>query len=140
VANRNPWDVSTQEITLERQMFNYALQLDEGKFNRHNTIMESYALEGIRHHMLRFQHQVYCGKPQKETHEVKYPATWWDSFKLAYPRLCKFCKPVTYTIVKITWEGKAAFPKVPLMDGQYRHFAIWNNPIEELLCPPTSTK
>jgi hypothetical protein len=131
---------STTEVTLERKMFNYALEVDDGTFNRDNTTMDTYRMEGIRHHMLRFRHQVYCGRPQKETHEVRYPATWWDAFKLSHPRLCRLCKPANYTTVKVTWEGKAAFPEVPLLDGQYRHFAIWSNPIEEFLCPPTFTK
>jgi hypothetical protein len=128
----NPWDISTTQVTLQKTVFNSAMEVDPTLFSR-NVETQSYLDEITRRQVLRFRYFVYASKPQKETHEVKYPTTWWDAFKLAYPRLCRYCKAAEYTTVKVSWEGKALFPEIPLMGGEYRSFVRWENPIEELL-------
>lgn len=124
----------TAQLDLELQVFNRKFYIDKCEYlNNNNTKLHTYLDEFCRAQVCHLKHFVYCGKPQKETHEVKYPSGWWNAFKAAYPRLCKWCKPVKYVTVKVQWEGRLAFPGIEVRSG-FETIPIWTGHIvtEEL--------
>lgn len=124
----------TTRLDLQLEVFNRQFIIEKSEYlNRHNTKFETYLHHELVGQVCRLQHFVYCGKPQKETHEVKYPAGWWNAFKASYPRLCKWLKPVEYVTVKVQWEGRLAFPGIEVRSG-LETIPIWTGYIvtEEL--------
>jgi hypothetical protein len=114
------------------QQFCSQFQIDLDCFTSDNTKITSHLANYTHHELVRMEHRVYCGKPQKEVYEVKYPEGWWNAFKSEYPRLCRWFAPVKYVTIKVSWEGRLAFPEIPIRE-HYKTVAIWNCPeIEEL--------
>lgn len=92
---------STTYHDLYLQQFCSQFQIDLDYFNQGNTKISSHLANYTHHELVRMEHRVYCGKPQKETHEVKYPASWWNAFKAEYPRLCRWFEAVKYVTIKV---------------------------------------
>lgn len=135
----NPFDSSVSQLTLNLELFKSAFTIDQGS-HRHmrldNTRFDYYLSESARHQIITMSHRIYCGKPQTEKHEVKYPKGWWNAFKVEYPRLCKWLSPPQFNTVKVEWTGKVAFPELTSIGDQstYKTVVIWNKPsIQELL-------
>lgn len=123
--------ITTHEIQLALQSFKMAITVDHDRsmvMNNHNTFVTDYLAPYARHQIIQFNHQVYCGKPSKETHVVSYPKGWWNAFKEAYPKLCRFFTKPVYTSVTVSWEGRLAFPDLAPLTSEYRSFAIWGSP------------
>jgi hypothetical protein len=129
----SPDTISFNQITLELKSFNRNVCIDRPeRFGLSNTRASSYIDGFLNHEIVRFQHYVYCGKPQKETHEVRYPKDWWNAFKAEYPRLCRWFTAPEYVTVKVQWEGRLAFPDLEIRTG-FETVPVWIGPkIEEL--------
>lgn len=119
--------LQTTTLDLQLEVFNRQFMIEKTEYlNRYNTKFETYLHHEFRGQVCRLQHFVYCGKPVKETHEVKYPAGWWNAFKAEYPRLCCWFAPVKYATVKVQWEGRLAFPSIEVNSG-FGTIPIWKN-------------
>lgn len=133
----NPFSSGVSELTLNLELFKSAFTIDQDrhKYMRwDNTNFDSYLCERSRHQIITMSHLIYCGKPQTEKHEVKYPKGWWNAFKAEHPRLCKWLSPPQFNTVKVEWTGKVAFPELTALGEQsrYKTVVIWNQPsIEE---------
>ncbi len=129
----SPNDISTQRFDLESREFSQSFVVYLKDFQRSpNTQASTYLDEFRNRQTIGLHHRLYCGKPQVEKHEVKYPAGWWNAFKAEYPRLCRWLKPATYVTVKVQWEGRVAFPELSART-QYQTVLVWNDPIFEVL-------
>lgn len=128
---------SSKEVRLELQQFAQGWVIDPRAYplTKINTELSSYTDHFTNRQCVQLKHFVYSSKPSKETHVVKYPKTWWDGFKLAYPRFCRFFKPVEYTVVTVSWEGRCLFPELGPIREQYKSFMYWDPkpPLVEML-------
>jgi hypothetical protein len=124
----SPDTLSFNQITLELKSFHHKCYIDlPRRLNQSNTKVRSELDPFLEHQAVQFDHYVYCGKPQKETYEVKYPAGWWNAFKVEYPRLCRWFAAPEYVTVKVQWEGRLAFPGLELRTG-FETVPVWIGP------------
>lgn len=125
---------STESVLLERVRYNFECAVDRhglSEFRYANTEIRTHLDHFTQHAIVMFHHQVYAGKPQTESHTVKYPRTWCDAFKLQYKKffsLLPCVLPVEYATVDVKWQGTPIFPEVELIAGRYREVVVWKQP------------
>lgn len=126
----SPFDSNVKAFDLTLMHFVRQFKIDDSRLlgvNADNTRLISEIDLHLRAHIVHLDHRVYCTEPKVQTYAVSYPKTWWDAFKVAYPRLCKWLKPAEHTTVNVQWRTMVAFPDLPMNDLQYRTIQVWNS-------------